>query len=129
MYGLLLVEPEKGLPKVDKEFYVVQGDFYTAGKTGEKGMQAFSMDKARAEQPTYVKFNALSTPGNMKVNVGEKVPFICRQRRPNLTSAFHVMERYLTQYTIRALVAQRLQRMFRLHWFHHWAGQRWLSLR
>jgi len=30
MYGLLLVEPEKGLPKVDKEFYVLQSEFYTA---------------------------------------------------------------------------------------------------
>lgn len=91
MYGLLLVEPEKGLPKVDKEFYVVQGDFYTAGKTGEKGMQAFSIDKARAEQPTYVKFNALSTPGNMKVNVGEKVRLYVGNGGPNLTSAFHVI--------------------------------------
>ena len=29
MYGLILVEPEKGLPKVDKEFYVLQSEFYT----------------------------------------------------------------------------------------------------
>src|SRR4030065_1593471 len=70
MYGLLLVEPEKGLPKVDKEYYIVQGDFYTVGKTGEKGMQAFSIEKARAEQPEYVKVNALETPGNMKAYVG-----------------------------------------------------------
>ena len=91
MYGLLLVEPEKGMPKVDKEYYVVQGDFYTAGNTGDKGMQAFSIDKARAEQPTYVKFNALSTPGNMKANVGEKVRLYVGNGGPNLTSAFHVI--------------------------------------
>ena len=35
MYGLILVEPEGGLPKVDKEYYVMQGDFYTKGKYGE----------------------------------------------------------------------------------------------
>ena len=37
MYGLILVEPKGGLPKVDKEFYVVQGDFYTKGKYNDKG--------------------------------------------------------------------------------------------
>jgi len=91
MYGLLLVEPEKGLPKVDKEYYVVQGDFYTVGNTGDKGMQAFSLEKARAEQPTYVKFNALATPGNLKANVGEKVRLYVGNGGPNLTSAFHVI--------------------------------------
>jgi len=29
MYGLILVEPKKGLPKVDREFYVLQSEFYT----------------------------------------------------------------------------------------------------
>jgi nitrite reductase (NO-forming) len=27
MYGLLLVEPKEGLPKVDKEFYVLQSEW------------------------------------------------------------------------------------------------------
>lgn len=91
MYGLLLVEPEEGLPKVDREYYVVQGDFYTVGKTGEKGLQAFSVDKARAEQPTYVKFNAMSTPGNLKANVGETIRLYVGNGGPNMTSAFHVI--------------------------------------
>src|SRR3972149_7003577 len=55
MYGLILVEPEKGLPKVDKEYYIVQGDFYAAGTAGRKGHQGFSGEKARAEQPPYVR--------------------------------------------------------------------------
>jgi len=29
MYGLILVEPAGGLPKVDREYYIMQGDFYT----------------------------------------------------------------------------------------------------
>jgi nitrite reductase (NO-forming) len=29
MYGLILVEPEEGLPPVDREFYVMQGEIYT----------------------------------------------------------------------------------------------------
>ncbi|OGV96350.1 MAG: nitrite reductase, copper-containing [Nitrospinae bacterium RIFCSPLOWO2_02_39_17] len=91
MYGLLLVEPADGLPKVDKEYYVMQGDFYTKGKTGEKGLQAFDVDKARAEQPTYVKFNAMATPGNLKANVGEIVRLYVGNGGPNMTSAFHVI--------------------------------------
>ena len=91
MYGLLLVEPKKGLPKVDKEYYVVQGDFYTVGKTGEKGAQGFSVEKARAEQPDYVKFNPLATPGNLKANVGDRVRLYVGNGGPNLTSAFHVI--------------------------------------
>lgn len=46
MYGLILVEPEGGLPPVDKEFYVMQGDFYTKGAYGEHGLQPFDMKKA-----------------------------------------------------------------------------------
>ena len=91
MYGLILVEPEKGLSKVDKEYYIMQGDFYTTGNTGEKGEQGFSVEKARAEQPTYVKFNPMATPGNLKANVGEKVRLYVGVGGPNLTSAFHVI--------------------------------------
>jgi len=91
MYGLLLVEPKKGLSKVDREYYIVQGDFYTTGKNGEKGLQAFSIEKARAEQPDYVKFNPLATPGNLKANVGETVRLYVGNGGPNLTSAFHVI--------------------------------------
>ena len=38
MYGLILVEPEKGLPRVDREYYVMQGEFYTRGKTLAPGL-------------------------------------------------------------------------------------------
>ena len=57
MYGLILVEPKEGLPQVDREFYVMQGEFYTKGKYGEPGLQPFDMEKAIDEQPEYVVFN------------------------------------------------------------------------
>ncbi|MCK9563579.1 MAG: hypothetical protein M0R02_12775 [Bacteroidales bacterium] len=41
MYGLILVEPEGGLPEVDQEFYVVQGELFTAGTIGRPGLQVF----------------------------------------------------------------------------------------
>jgi nitrite reductase (NO-forming) len=77
MYGLILVEPEQGLAKVDREFYVMQGDFYTAGKYGNKGFQAFSKEKLMAEQPDYFLFNgrvnSLSGDRALKAKVGEKI--------------------------------------------------------
>jgi len=95
MYGLILVEPEGGLPKVDKEFYIMQGDFYTKGKFGDKGLQDFDMDKAIAEHPEYVVFNgrtgALLGDGELQAKVGETVRFFVGNGGPNLTSSFHVI--------------------------------------
>lgn len=54
MYGLILVEPAGGLPKVDREYYIMQSEFYTKGKTDEKGLQDFDQDKGVDENPTYV---------------------------------------------------------------------------
>lgn len=77
MYGMILVEPEQGLAKVDREFYVMQGDFYTSGKYGDKGLQAFSKEKMLAEKPEYFLFNgrvdSLSGERALKAKVGEKI--------------------------------------------------------
>lgn len=95
MYGLILVEPKEGLPKVDKEFYIVQGDFYTKGKKGAQGLQPFDMDKAVAEQPEYVVFNGHvgSIAGNnaLKAKAGETVRMYVGNGGPNLVSSFHVI--------------------------------------
>jgi nitrite reductase (NO-forming) len=95
MYGLILVEPKEGLSKVDREFYVMQGDFYTKGANGEKGLQPFSMSKAIEEKPDYVVFNGSvgSTTGDqaLTATVGESVRFFVGDGGPNLTSSFHVI--------------------------------------
>ena len=95
MYGLILIEPPGGLPKVDKEYYVMQGDFYTTGKYREKGRQPFDMEKAIDERPTYVLFNG--TEGSMTgdkaitAKVGETVRLYVGNGGPNLVSSFHVI--------------------------------------
>jgi nitrite reductase (NO-forming) len=95
MYGLILVEPEGGLPLVDKEYYIMQGDFYTKGKNGEQGLQAFDMDKAVKEQPDYVVFNGKtgSLVGDKAITakVGETVRLFVGNGGPNLVSSFHVI--------------------------------------
>lgn len=95
MYGMILVEPKEGMAKVDKEFYVMQGDFYTKGKTGEPGLQPFDMEKANDEHPTYVVFNgsvgALTGDNSLKAKVGETVRVYFGVGGPNLSSSFHVI--------------------------------------
>lgn len=95
MYGLILVEPKEGLPKVDKEFYIVQGDFYTKGKKGAQGLQPFDMDKAIAEQPEYVVFNghvgSIAGDNALKAKAGETIRMYVGNGGPNLVSSFHVI--------------------------------------
>lgn len=95
MYGLILVEPPEGLPPVDKEFYVMQGEFYTVGKYREKGHQPFDMQKAIEENATYVLFNgsegALVGDRAIHANVGDTVRLFVGNGGPNLVSSFHVI--------------------------------------
>jgi nitrite reductase (NO-forming) len=95
MYGLILVEPAGGLPPVDREYYVMQGDFYTVGAYREKGTQPFDMQKAIDEKPTYVVFNgaesALLGDHALKAKVGDRVRLFVGNGGPNLVSSFHVI--------------------------------------
>ena len=95
MYGLILVEPVGGLPPVDREYYVMQGDFYTEGAYGDAGLQPFSMAKALEENPDYVLFNgsvgALVGDNAITANVGESVRLYVGNGGPNLVSSFHVI--------------------------------------
>lgn len=95
MYGLILVEPKGGLPPVDREYYIMQGDFYTKGKNGEPGLQAFDMQKAVDENADYVVFNgsvdALTGDNAIVAEVGETVRLYVGNGGPNLVSSFHVI--------------------------------------
>jgi nitrite reductase (NO-forming) len=95
MYGLILVEPPGGLPPVDREYYVMQGDWYTVGKYREKGLQPFDMQKAIEENATYVVFNgaegALVGDNALQAKVGERVRIYVGNGGPNLVSSFHVI--------------------------------------
>jgi nitrite reductase (NO-forming) len=95
MYGLILVEPEGGLPKVDREYYVMQGEIYTEQKLGAKGELTESYDKLINERPEYFVFNgavgALAKERPLKANVGETVRIFFGVGGPNYTSSFHVI--------------------------------------
>src|SRR5262245_18888536 len=95
MYGLILVEPEEGLPHVDHEFYVMQGEIYTDSPFGQHGSQEFSVEKLLSERPEYFVFNgsvgALSRLQPLHAKVGETVCIFFGVGGPNFTSSFHVI--------------------------------------
>jgi nitrite reductase (NO-forming) len=95
MYGMILVEPEGGLPKVDREFYVMQGELYTAQRHGTAGENEFSLEKLLNEQPEHLIFNgnhdALTKTHRMEAKVGETVRIFFGVGGPNATSSFHVI--------------------------------------
>jgi len=77
MFGMILVEPVGGLPKVDHEFYVMQSELYTTTAFGTPGHHDFSNEKLLAEAPDYVLFNgrvgALIGTGALTAKVGETI--------------------------------------------------------
>ena len=95
MYGMILVEPVGGLPKVDREFYVMQGELYTTAPFGDAGLQEFSVEKLLAEHPEYIVFNgsvgSLTKEHPMMAKTGETVRIFFGVGGPNLTSSFHVI--------------------------------------
>lgn len=95
MYGLILIEPAEGLPEVDKEYYVMQSEFYTEGDYGERGLQPFDMNRAIEEDPEYVVFNgsvgAMMHEQAITAERGDNVRLFVGNGGPNLTSSFHVI--------------------------------------
>lgn len=91
-YGLILVEPKEGLTKVDKEFYVVQGELYTQGGIGKKGLVLFDPKRLLDNNPTYVTFNGkVDAAPKMKVKKGETVRMYVGNGGVSLVSSFHII--------------------------------------
>jgi nitrite reductase (NO-forming) len=113
MYGMILVEPEGGLPKVDREFYVMQGELYTEQAFGTKGHLEESYDKLLGERPEYFIFNGTTEAlkkNPLKARVGETVRVYFGVGGPNYTSSFHVIgEIFDKVYTMGSLTAQPLK--------------------
>jgi len=95
MYGMILVEPEGGLPPVDHEFYVMQGEIYSDMAYGQRGSAEFSVEKLLNERPEYFVFNgsvgALSRLHPLHAKVGDIVRIFFGVGGPNYTSSFHVI--------------------------------------
>ncbi len=94
MYGMILVEPEGGLSKVDREYYGLQGEIYTEQAHGEKGELTESLEKLVAEQPDYMVFNGAVdglTRKPLTARTGETLRVYFGVGGPNKTSSFHAI--------------------------------------
>ncbi len=96
MFGSIVVEPEDGLPEVDRELYLGQHEIYTKGDVGEEGHHGFDFEAMKKEEPTYVVFNGESygftkdgTHGPMHAEVGDTVRVFFANGGPNLLSSWH----------------------------------------
>jgi nitrite reductase (NO-forming) len=95
MFGLIVVEPEAGMPEVDHEFYLGQHELYTNGQTGQEGHHEFDFARMAMEDPTYVLMNGEKyaiTPDNyheMAVETGDTARVFFAVGGPNKTSSFH----------------------------------------
>ncbi len=93
MYGLILVEPEEGLPEVDHEYYVMQGEYYAVGGMGRQGLQLFDAKAMLDGNPTYVTFNGRTggLGNSMQAKTGDTVRIFFGNGGVNLLSSFHVI--------------------------------------
>lgn len=96
MYGLILVEPEGGLPPVDREFYVMQGEIYTDQPYGTPGEMTHDHEAMLNERPEYIVFNGAAggltlEDYALQAEVGETVRIFFGVGGPNFTSSFHVI--------------------------------------
>lgn len=97
MYGAIIVLPKDGLPNVDKQFYLMEGDFYTEPSEDDPSKHVYSTERTSNENPSYVvtngKVGALTGNDALKINVGEKVRFYYGQA--NLDSWPHIIGGHL----------------------------------
>src|SRR3546814_9589646 len=95
MYGMILIEPEEGLPAVDREFYVMQGELYTVEPIGTQGELTEDYEALIDERPSHYVFNGkvggLTTDKPMQAKVGETVRLYFGVGGPNKTSSYIVI--------------------------------------
>ena len=110
MYGLILVEPAGGLPHVDHEYYIMQGEMYTTAPKGKPGLQQFSAPNLMQENAQYYVFNGSVEAANkqfpMHANVGETVRIFFGNAGPNATASEHMIgEIFSKVYTLGSLTS------------------------
>ena len=100
MYGVLIAEPREGYPtKVDREYVVVQSEFYTKPDPGQRKVEGdplYVLDgvKVRTKASTYTVFdgsyNAL-VDHPLQAKPGERVRLYVLNVGPSNTESFHVV--------------------------------------
>jgi nitrite reductase (NO-forming) len=93
MYGAIVVDPAKPLPKADREYVLVASEWYMDGD-GIAKPASLNMDKARAMAPDWTTFNGYANQyvtHPLTAKSGENVRFYVVAAGPTLETAFHVV--------------------------------------
>ncbi len=91
MYGMVIVEPKEGLPKVDSEFALVQSEWYL-GPQGE--ISSLGKAAVGAPAPDFVVFNGVANQyldNPLKVETGKRVRIFVLDAGPSIDSSFHIV--------------------------------------
>ncbi|HEY1015569.1 MAG TPA: multicopper oxidase domain-containing protein [Herpetosiphonaceae bacterium] len=91
MYGMVIVEPKDGLPPVDREFALVQSEWYL-GPQGD--LTSLEKAAAAAPAPDYLVFNGVANQYKdhpLAVKTGERVRIFVLNAGPSGDSAFHIV--------------------------------------
>jgi copper-containing nitrite reductase len=96
MHGAVIIEPQEGLPQVDREYVAVASEIYLADGTGSSPETAAEVDaaKAQTEEASYSTFNGIAFQYAQRpftARVGEKVRFWVLAAGPNLATSFHIV--------------------------------------
>ncbi|HEU4672709.1 MAG TPA: multicopper oxidase domain-containing protein, partial [Candidatus Limnocylindrales bacterium] len=91
MFGMVIVEPKDGLPKVDAEYAFVQSEWYL----GAQGQPAdYVKASAAAPSPDFVVFNGVANQYKdepIQVPTGKRIRLFVLDAGPNVDSSFHVV--------------------------------------
>ena len=107
MYGMVIVEPAEGLPKVDKEFALLQSEWYL----GPQGKEAdLTKAMAAAPAPDLVLFNGVANQYKdhpLEVGTGERVRIFVLNAGPSIDSSFHIVGTIFDTVTKEGVALQR----------------------
>lgn len=99
MYGALIVEPREGYPtKVDREYMIVQSEFYAKPdpnhKMGNEPLYVLDSENLKKAVPSHTVFNGVHNGMVRKplpAKPGERVRLFVLNVGPSKTSSFHVV--------------------------------------
>ena len=91
MFGMVIVEPKGGLPKVDEEIALVQSEWYLGA---QKQPVDYAKANASAPAPDFVVFNGVANQYKdhpIQVTTKGRVRVFVLDVGPNIDSSFHVV--------------------------------------
>ena len=91
MFGMVIVEPKGGLPKVDKELAIVQSEWYLGA---QKQPVDYTKANAAAPAPDFVVFNGVANQykdNPIAVPTNGRVRVFVLDVGPNIDSSFHIV--------------------------------------